>query len=219
MWDIDYTLLRGGGVASRAWKAAFTEVTGREFVHMPDFGGRTDLDIFTETFRTHGVTGHEPEAFFARYVEVFQLTRHEIAVQGTLMPGVREVLGRLTGDPAVVQTLVTGNLPPVATAKVDAFGLAAAFDAEVGGYGDDDHVRATLVRRSRERAEAKYGESFRLVVIGDTVNDINGALANGATAIGVATGRTSAGALAAAGAHVVLPDLSDVDAAVAAIRG
>jgi phosphoglycolate phosphatase-like HAD superfamily hydrolase len=219
MWDIDYTLLRGGGVASRAWKAAFTELTGRPFVHMPDFGGRTDLDIFAETFRMHGVADHEPELFFARYVEAFETTRHEIALRGMLMPGVREVLGRLTDDPAVVQTLVTGNLAPVAAAKVDAFELSAAFDAEVGGYGSDDHVRSTLVRRSRERAEAKYGEAFRLVVIGDTVADVNGALANDARAIGVATGRTAASDLAAAGAHVVLPDLSDVDAAVAAIRG
>ncbi len=188
MWDIDYTLLRGGGVASRAWKAAFTELTGQPFLHMPDFGGRTDLDIFAETFRMHGVTDHEPELFFARYVEVVHSMRHEFALQGTLMPGVREVLGRLTDDPTVVQTLVTGNVPFVAAAKVDAFGLSAVFDASVGGYGTDDHVRATLVRRSQERAEAKYGEAFRVVVIGDTVHDVDGARANGARAIGVATG-------------------------------
>jgi phosphoglycolate phosphatase len=219
MWDIDYTLLRGGGVASRAWRAAFVELTGRPWEHMPDFGGRTDLDIYAETFERHGVTGHTAEAFFARYVERFEQTRHELAVHGTLMPGVREVLDRLGQDAGVVQTLVTGNVPQVAAAKVDAFGLAAAFDVSVGGYGTDDSVRATLVRRSRERAEAKYGEVFRLVVIGDTVNDVAAAHANDATAIGVATGRTSAAELAAAGADAVLPDLSDVDAAVAAIRG
>ncbi|MEU8817781.1 HAD family hydrolase [Actinoplanes sp. NPDC048796] len=214
MWDIDYTLLRGGGVAATAWKAAFTELTGVPWRETPIFGGRTDMDICAEVFATHGVTDCTPERFFLRYVENVQNTKHLFAVQGELMPGVREVLARLEERPGVVQTLVTGNVPEVARAKVAAFELSAAFDDEVGGYGTDDSVRATLVRRSLERAEAKYGERFRAVVIGDTVNDVTAALANGAFAVAVATGSTPAAELVAAGAHAVLPDLSDVDATV-----
>jgi phosphoglycolate phosphatase-like HAD superfamily hydrolase len=214
MWDIDYTLLRGGGVASRAWKAAFTELTGVAWRQTPIFGGRTDLDICAETFSTHGVTDCTPELFFARYVEEVHVNRHLFAEQGALMPGVRDVLDRLSADPGVVQTLVTGNVPQVAAAKVAAFDLTDAFDAEVGGYGTDDSVRATLVRRSLERAEAKYGQRFQPVVIGDTANDVTAALANGAIAIGVATGGTTMADLVMAGAHAVLPDLSDVDAVI-----
>jgi phosphoglycolate phosphatase-like HAD superfamily hydrolase len=114
-----------------------------------------------------------------------------------------------------VQTLVTGNIPAVAAAKVAAFDLTWAFDAEVGGYGTDDTVRATLVRRSLERAEAKYGHGFEAVVVGDTAHDVTAALANGAIAVAVATGSTGPDELAAAGAHHVLTDLSDVDATVA----
>jgi phosphoglycolate phosphatase len=214
MWDIDYTLLRGGGVASTAWKAAFIELTGVAWKQMPIFGGRTDLDIYAETFATHGVTDCTPERFFARYVEKFDVIRHQIAEQGTLMPGVRAVLDRLAAEPGVVQTLVTGNVPQVAAAKVAAFDLSGAFDAEVGGYGTDDSERATLVRRSLERAEAKYGPGFQPVVIGDTTYDIAAALANDAIAVGVATGGTTMADLVLAGAHAVLPDLSDVDAVV-----
>ncbi|HEV8172825.1 MAG TPA: haloacid dehalogenase-like hydrolase [Actinoplanes sp.] len=214
MWDVDYTLLRGGGVASRAWRAAFTEVTGVPWRQTPIFGGRTDLDICTEVFTAHGVTDCTPERFFARYVDEVHDNRHLFAEQGAVMPGVRDVLDRLGVDPGIVQTLVTGNVPQVAAAKVAAFGLADAFDAEVGGYGTDDSVRATLVRRSLERAEAKYGQQFQPVVIGDTVHDVTAALANDAIAIGVATGGTSMAELVLAGAHAVLPDLSDVDAVV-----
>jgi len=214
MWDIDYTLLRGGGVASRAWRAAFTEVTGVPWRQTPIFGGRTDLDICAEVFAAHGVTDCTPERFFARYVEQVHDNRHLFAEQGALMPGVRDVLDRLGADPGIVQTLVTGNVPQVAAAKVAAFDLADAFDAEVGGYGTDDSVRATLVRRSLERAEAKYDQTFQPVVIGDTIHDVTAALANDAIAIGVATGATSMAELVLAGAHAVLPDLSDVDAVV-----
>jgi phosphoglycolate phosphatase len=214
MWDVDYTLLRGGGVASRAWRAAFTEVTGVPWRQTPIFGGRTDLDICAEVFTAHGVTDCTPARFFARYVEQVHDNRHLFAEQGALMPGVRDVLDRLGADPGIVQTLVTGNVPQVAAAKVAAFDLAGAFDAEVGGYGTDDSVRATLVRRSLERAEAKYDQRFQPVVIGDTVHDVTAALANDAIAIGVATGATSMAELVLAGAHAVLPDLSDVDAVV-----
>ncbi|MEU4626124.1 HAD family hydrolase [Actinoplanes sp. NPDC023801] len=217
MWDIDYTLLRGGGVAAKAWKAAFTELTGVPWRDTPIFGGRTDTDICTEVFAAHGVTDCTHERFFARYVERVDEIKHEFAAQGQLMPGVREVLAHLGDDPRVVQTLVTGNIPEVAAFKVAAFGLSGAFDAEVGGYGTDDSVRATLVRRSLERARVKYGEHFHPVVIGDTVNDVTAALANGAVAVAVATGATPAAELTAAGAHVVLPDLSDLEATVKAL--
>jgi phosphoglycolate phosphatase len=217
MWDIDRTLLHGGGVAARAWKAAFTEITGVAWRESPIFGGRTDLDICTEVFATHGVTTCTPERFFERYVAEVLALRHLFAEQGAVLPGVRDVLARLSARPDVVQTLVTGNVPQVAAAKVAAFGLTDAFDAEIGGYGTDDSVRATLVRRCLQRAEAKYGECFEPVVIGDTTHDVAAALANDAMVVGVATGGTSMAALALAGAHAVLPDLSDVDAAVTLI--
>ena len=219
MWDIDYTLLRGGGVASDAWRTAFVQVTGMPWRETPIFGGRTDTDICAEVFATHGVTDCTPERFFRRYVEQVTVNRHLFAEQGALMPGVRAVLDRLGSDPNVVQTLVTGNVPEVAAAKVAAFGLSDAFDAEVGGYGTDDSVRATLVRRCRERAETKYGETFQPVVIGDTVHDVTAALANNAVAIGVATGPTTIAELTGAGAHTVLVDLSDVDRAVSVLAG
>ena len=185
----------------------------------PIFGGRTDTDICAEVFATHGVTDCTPERFFRRYVEQVRVNRHLFAEQGALMPGVRAVLDRLGRDPNVVQTLVTGNVPEVAAAKVAAFGLSHAFDAEVGGYGTDDSARATLVRRCRERAETKYGETFQPVVIGDTVHDVTAALANNAVAIGVATGATTIAELTRAGAHTVLVDLSDVDRAVSILTG
>jgi phosphoglycolate phosphatase len=217
MWDIDRTLLRTAGVCAQAWQAAFVEVTGLDWRAAPDFGGRTDLDVCAEVFTAHGVTDYAPELFFDRYVARVHLNRHLFAEQGWLMPGVREVVRRLGDRPDVVQTLVTGNVPAVAALKVAAFGLGDAFDAEVGGYGTDDAVRATLVRRSRERAEVKYGERFRPVVVGDTVHDVTAALANGATVVAVATGATSAADLTEAGAHTVLPDMSDVETAIRVI--
>jgi phosphoglycolate phosphatase-like HAD superfamily hydrolase len=198
----------------RAWRTAFDEVVGHAW-RQPEFGGRTDLDIYHEV--AAGAAHCTPDEFFERYVAEVTVNRHEFAEQGWLMPGVREVLARLADRPDVVQTLVTGNHRAVAALKVAAFDLEHVFDADVGGYGTDDSVRATLVRRSLERASAKYGERFRGVVVGDTGNDVTAALANDVSVVAVATGGVSAEDLGRAGAHHVLPDLSDVDASVATI--
>ena len=55
------------------------------------------------------------------------------------------------------------------------------------------------------------------VQVGDTPLDVAAALATGARAVAVATGSYPAANLVAAGAHVVLPDLTDTARVVAAV--
>ena len=57
------------------------------------------------------------------------------------------------------------------------------------------------------------------MLIGDTPLDVHAAHQNGARAVAVATGRFSVQELLDTGADAVLPDVSDVNAAVAAILG
>jgi phosphoglycolate phosphatase-like HAD superfamily hydrolase len=72
---------------------------------------------------------------------------------------------------------------------------------------------------ARARAKDKYGvdpDPGATVLIGDTPLDVAAARGGGARVIAVASGRFDAGALRAAGAEVVLPDLLDTDAVVRA---
>ncbi len=73
---------------------------------------------------------------------------------------------------------------------------------------------------ARHAARQAYGTDFSgssTVLVGDTPLDVEAALAAGARAVTVATGSYSAAELAAAGAHVVLPDLTDTALVLAAI--
>ncbi|MGA9313761.1 MAG: HAD hydrolase-like protein, partial [Solirubrobacteraceae bacterium] len=82
-------------------------------------------------------------------------------------------------------------------------------------------VRADLVDVARRNAAARHGHDFggrATVLVGDTPSDVEAALATGASAVGVASGSFDVTELTQAGAHVVLPDLADTDAVVAAIR-
>lgn len=221
LWDVDRTLLVSGGIGVEAFAAAFTAVTGRVWATTLVAAGRTDLAITPEIFGRHGLAAAEPAAFFARYAEEFAARAAEMPRRGTLLPGVREVLGALDARPGVVQTLVTGNIAAVGRAKVAAFGLDRHLDTALGGYGDEHAERAVLVRRARGRAEAAHGPfaDTDVLVVGDTVHDVAAARQEGVVAVAVATGPATVAELAAAGADHVLSDLSDVPAVVALLAG
>jgi phosphoglycolate phosphatase len=223
MWDIDQTLCETRPLGGQAMLAALRALTGDgSYPHSPDLAGRTDRYTCALLLAQQGITDPEPyfEKFFALIEAEFLARAHLLPGTTGALPGAASVLAALAARPHITQTVCTGNIPAVARAKVGAFGLADHLDFEIGGYGTDDQVRATLVRRCRERAEAKYGRPFAdVLVIGDTPHDIEAALVNGVTAIGVATGRSTAADLRAAGAHAVLDSLVDLDAALALLAG
>jgi len=122
----------------------------------------------------------------------------------------------------VVQSVLTGNVRPIAEVKLGAAGLTGHLDLSIGAYGESHEVRAELVHLARRNAARRYGADFageQTVLVGDTALDVEAALATGARVVGVATGGTTADELVAAGADAVLPDLTDTAAALAAILG
>ena len=128
------------------------------------------------------------------------------------------------GDGAgdVVQALLTGNIRALAEVKLAALGLSGHLDFDVGAYGDVHEVRSELVGPARRKAALAYGADFggaATVLVGDTPLDIEAALVTGARAVGVATGHFSVAELNAAGAHAVLPDLTDTGQVLAAVLG
>jgi phosphoglycolate phosphatase-like HAD superfamily hydrolase len=222
MWDVDQTLLRAGRVVSEAYAVAFTAATGRAYASSPGgLAGRTDRHIAAEAFALNGIDDAEPylERFFALFAAEVHSRRELLVETGYLLPGAAEVVAALARRPEVVQTLGTGNIRPLAETKLAAFGLDSFIDVTVGGYGTDDVVRPTLVTRSLERARASYGDFDRVLVIGDTVHDIEAALVNGVTAVGVASGPFDAETLRAAGAHHVFDSLAGVDDVVDLVTG
>jgi len=227
LWDVDGTLLNAGGVGTDLYNVVFLQLFGRTLEAYAPMAGRTDRAIILETLELAGVP--EPrrhvDPFIAGLTAHAPKVREAVAVRGHALPGAAAALAALASadgpasgsDPAarVHQSVLTGNIRPVAEVKLSAVGLRDPLDLCIGAYGDDHEVRTELVHVARRRAAAVHGTSAddfggqSTILVGDTPLDIEAALAAGARAVGVATGPSRAADLLAAGAHAVLPDLTD----------
>ncbi|MGW1288639.1 HAD family hydrolase [Streptomyces sp. NPDC002586] len=209
LWDIDHTLIDTRGVGRRLSAAAFEEVTGQAMRQQAKIDGITEAVIFRETAKLHGLT--TDRADFERFAAALtaQHIRHagELREQGHALPGAAAALDALAAA-GLRQTVVSGNVRAVAEIKLNVFGLDTHIHWDGGAYGEDADLRPGLVKLALTRASAAAPEA---VLIGDTPADVEGGLATGVRVIAVATGRSYAEELCAAGAHVVVPDLTDTE--------
>lgn len=224
LWDIDHTLVSFDGVGRDIYAEAFQVVTGQPMRQVAAMAGRTDWAITAETLRMHGIESSKEllDSFVAALAEAFVLYGGEISQRGRVLAGVREVLAVLADRADVIQSLLTGNMEPLAIGKLRAFELERFVDFEVGAYGMDHEDRAVLVGMAQQRAVRKYGESFtrrNTVLVGDTPNDVLAGHEGGARVVAVATGASDVQALKEAGAELVLEDLADTAAVVRALLG
>lgn len=218
LFDIDGTLLTTNGAAKRAFHRALLEVYGTAGpINTHDFDGKTDPQIARELLRAAGLSDAVIDRGFAELWPTYlRGLATELAQPGystTVYPGVFQLLDVIdTYGDRVVVGLLTGNIERGASLKLGSAGLDGRF--RLGAYGSDSEHRPDLPGVVVERARALTGREFRgqeVVIIGDTPNDVRCGQALGARSLAVATGRHDAAALAAAGAHAVVPDLSDTD--------
>ncbi len=226
LWDIDYTLINAGGSSTQLYGMVFRTLFGRELHRVAPMAGRTDRAIILHTLERAGVSDpyQHVEAFLAGLADQAPGFRALVAERGHALPGAAAALAALAGlGPAhAVQSVVTGNIQPLAEAKLGALGMTGHLDLGIGAYGDHHENRAELVHLARVNATRAYRQDFAgqaAVIVGDTPLDVAAAQAAGARSVGVATGASSAAELAAADADAVLPDLTDTGAVLAAIHG
>jgi phosphoglycolate phosphatase len=222
LWDIDGTLLRGGGVARDVFDEAVTAVLGRHpGDHRVHMGGKTDPQIALEILAFAALEDAEAAAHLPAVVEALERgladAAEELRRGGYLLPGVPEVLRALDADPAVRSTVLTGNTQANALVKLAAFELTPWIDVEIGAFGSDDADRTALVPVALERARRLRGLDLGpedVWVVGDTPRDLACARAAGVRCALVATGHSPLDELRATDADAVLEDLSDLDGVV-----
>jgi phosphoglycolate phosphatase len=219
LWDVDHTLMETGGVGFELFRAAFEQATGEALEHAAEVTGRTEPAIFRGTLALQNIP--YSRALYERYAALltagYAAGASEMARRGRALPGAAEAIAALARTGRVVQSVLTGNLRPVAETKLQTFGLDGGLDLGVGAYGTDDDVRAHLVPVARRRAGGKYQIDFpagETVLIGDSPSDVQAALDSGARVVAVASGKSTPDELRHAGATVVLSSLHDTQTVV-----
>jgi phosphoglycolate phosphatase-like HAD superfamily hydrolase len=225
LWDIDHTLIENAGVSKEIYAAAYTDLAGEPPVERASTEGRTDRLIMREMFRRGGL--HEPswELIENALAQAGKARLDDLRRRGSALPGVLDVLKAASMQPAWVSSVLTGNIAGNARVKLSAFDLDGLVDLTVGAYGADALNRPDLVAVARERAQRLRGLPIDapVVLVGDTPRDVEAALTTGTAVIAVATGVHGEAELRAAGAPVVLPELTDtghvLDLIAAAAKG
>ena len=217
LFDIDGTLVLTGRAGMRAMNRACEDmVTSDDPMAGVQFAGRTDWSILEDILRKHGKSLDAPllDELRERYVRHL---KEEIQHPGTgvkdVMPGIRELLDALQRREDTALALLTGNFIEGARIKLEYFDLWKYFPC--GAFGGDSPSRNDLVPIARARASEcgiPETEPAKVLVVGDTPNDVECALVAGATPIGVATGGYTVDDLRASGADIVFKDLSDTQA-------
>jgi phosphoglycolate phosphatase-like HAD superfamily hydrolase len=215
-------LLQTGGVGSEVFREAFAAATGQALENSPDPTGKLEPALFAAACAENGIpTSTELfEAFATAQEQGYRNHAANLVERGRVLPGVRQLLAALADVPEVIQTVLSGNTLRSGRAKLELFGLASWLDLSCAVGGEDGAARPELVSAAWSRVYSVRSRSFtasQTVVIGDTPADVDAALSNHCRIVAVATGKTTAEELAAAGAEAVLPDLSDWRAALTVI--
>ena len=182
------------------------------------FNGRTDAWILSQAGATHGVRLDDLVKFKPLYLRYLADELQHPGPRKGVMPGVRPLLDALSSRDDVFLALLTGNFAEGARIKLEYFDLWRYFSC--GAFGDVVHERNHLLADALSQVRACSGlaaEASHAVIIGDTPLDIGVALAGGARSVGVATGSHTVDDLRAAGADLVLEDLSDLEKVLAAL--
>src|SRR4051812_12161322 len=203
LFDIDGTLVDTGGAGAASWKLAFDEL----------YGIPADIGRFTDTGMTDPAVGRKTfEAVMHRPPERKEFTRllerrlhylHRAVEESEgyrVLAGVEHVLPELI-EQGYLLGLVTGNVEAAAHIKLHRAGLNRFFS--FGGYGSDSNDRGELTRVALERAALVYGEAVtpdRVIAVGDTPLDVEGAHAAGIECVGVGSHNYTVEQLREAGA-------------------
>lgn len=218
LFDIDGTLISNSTAGIRAYASAIDHCYGIK-VDTSDYvsDGKTDLMIMGELMQRHGidVATVDLNRLAQEYLSVLPLKL--VHDSGSVLPGVVELLTKLSSDKQFVLGLATGNLEKGAQEKLSIHGLDTFFT--VGGYGSDATERALVVAAGINKANEKTKGAIRKsVVIGDTPMDVKAAKANNISVLAVATGKFSIEELEQSGADFVVADLTEVDVVIDFLR-
>ncbi len=201
LFDIDQTLATVFEYHELAMQKTFGDKLGVKASYFDiDFEGKRLIDIFKEIGEVHEkkLSDTKLSELISYYTEVFvKLLPEKI----NLLPGVEVLIKELSKKHTL--GVITGGIREIGETILKRTGIYNYFKTFT--YGDEAPTRAEMVKKAIE----KSGEFDEVVVIGDSINDINSTKANNVKSIAVNTGHHSKEKLLSADPDLFVKDLTD----------
>lgn len=224
LFDIDQTMLNLFEFHKASYAQMFQDVFGiQASISDIAFSGKTTPNILREVCRKYSLTSDFVEERLARGCDyITEASRHKLIALGDgirqyILPGVRALLNELQKADITLGVL-SGNPPALGHFVLEQAQLHSYF--RLFTFGTEAESRSELARLSLNKLRALVGPQLtpeQVVIIGDSVIDIQAALEVGALSLAVATGFHSCNELAACNPHWLFPDLTDTDLLVATL--
>lgn len=214
LFDIDWTLLRGGNKAhEEAFAHAFRTIYNVEgSIQQIEHSGMTDRQILLAVLEEFEIGRDEALAKMPRaraaMIEYFDARKNE--EKHVPLPGVVPTL-KLLQRKKIPCGLLTGNTELIAWYKLEAAGIHHFFT--FGAFGDTTHRRVELVDIARRRRDELYPEMrrFDLVIVGDSPRDIHCAKEGGLRSVAIASGKFSLDQLAQFDPDLLLDSMQETE--------
>ena len=213
IFDLDQTLVDFLSVHDEATRRVF-----KKFFNVDarlteiDFTGKSLTENFIELARLKNIPGDVLQNKNSQLLETYETTFGESLPRDAaehVLPGVRELLNELSKTDHIV-ALYTGNSSKIVNQVFRVTGLGRYF--RFCFYGTEVETRSDMVRLAISKAEQSTGRQFRdknIVIIGDSVRDIESGKSFSALTVGVATGFHSEEELLKAGPDYLFDNLKD----------
>lgn len=221
IFDLDQTLVDFIEVHDKATQRLFSRFfkTDAKLTEI-DFAGKSLNDNFVELARLKNIPEDVLQKRRQELLESYETTfSNSLPADGEkyILPGARQLLDKLLNTDHIT-ALYTGDSPGIVNSVFRVTGLGKYFKFCL--YGTEVETRADMVRLAVNKANEMTGQEFKnkgIVIIGDSVRDIEcGKLFNALT-IAVATGFHSRAQLLAAKPDYLFSDLRDYEKILAAI--
>ncbi len=213
IFDLDQTLVDFLSVHNEVTRRLFKRLFNVDAILTEiDFAGKSLNENFHELARLknvpEGVFRKKSHQLFENYEIDFGESLPKDAAK-YILPGAKELLSELSRTDNIL-ALYTGDSPGIVSMVFRATDLGRYFEFCL--YGTEVETRADMVKLAIEKAEKLTGQEFKgknVVIIGDSVRDIEcGKLFNALT-IAVATGFHSQVQLSTAGPDYLFENLRD----------
>lgn len=220
LFDIDMTLLSSNHIGIDCLRGAGRSLFTPEFsIEGITFGGGLDPNIIRDMLTLNNVEATQSNADSMRSAYHQLLTdRAKSESVASPLPGAHDLVNATAAHHSKPTLgLLTGNFQETGTIKVEAAGFDTSLFT-INAWGDSsphaNPIRAHLPPVAIENYRRVKGITLdpqSVIVIGDTIHDVTCAKDSGCRSLAVATGHDDASTLSAAGADLVVDDLTKTE--------